>query len=316
MAVIALAIFGYMTLEGWSLADSLYMVVITLSTVGYGEIRPLSPTGRVVTLALIVGGMTALAYGAGAFSRIVVEGELRRVLGRRKMDRQISKLCEHFVICGYGRVGKNVCADLIAEGLEVVVVESDEHVVQQHVSDPVMFVVGDATEDEVLDSAGIRKARGLILALSNEVDNVYVTLLARESFPDLQILARGSTDRGQQRLRAAGADRVVSPERMGARELAQSVLRPTVVEFIKLATAHENIELQIDEQSIGEDSQLVGQTIAACDVRRKFGLIVVGVMTRDGEMSFNPAPEHRIEARSTLVLLGRKTDLQRFASDF
>jgi voltage-gated potassium channel len=303
---------GYMTVEGWGFAESLYMVVITLSTVGFAEVHPLTDAGRAFTVALIAAGVGTFAFVAAAFSRLVVEGELRQVMGRRRMDKEISTLESHFIVCGFGRVGREICRNLLADSVPIVIVDVNESAVDAAGAMNVPFVRGDAVEEDVLEAAGIDRARGLLLTLSNEADNVYVTLLAKERRSDLQIIARSVTDQGERRLLAAGANRVVSPERIGARSMSNTVTRPSTVMFTDVVTAHENLDLQLEEMALSTSSSLVGNTIQECNIRRNFGLIVVGILTPEGAMVFNPTPDYRLEAGATLIILGQRDDLRRF----
>ena len=306
---------GYWLLEpGWSLGESLYMVIITLSTVGFSEVRPLSPSGRVLTGALILTGVAAFGYVAATLSRLIVEGEMRRVLGRRRMERELARLDGHHIVCGYGRVGQEVCEILRSEGVAVAVVDSDAEVTNHAADNGLPAITGDATDEDVLRRAGLERAAGLLLTLSDDADNVYVTLIARDLRPDASVIARSVTAQGERRLYAAGADRVVSPERLGAWRLAQSVVRPTVYEFTEIVAARENLELQLEEQLVDDRSRLVGRTLAETDIRKSFSLIVVAVLDSGRKMLYNPSPDHQISEGSTLILLGRRDDLERFAA--
>jgi voltage-gated potassium channel len=303
---------GYMLVEGWQLFDALYMVIITLSTVGFAETRPLSDAGRALTIALIVTGVGTFAFVAAAFSRLIVEGELRDVLGRRRMDREISALDRHVIVCGFGRVGKEVARNLVADEVPVVIVDVSEEAADAAAELNLPFVRGNAVEEEVLDSAGLDRASGLLLTLSNEADNVYVTLLAKERRRDLTIISRSITEQGERRLRAAGASRVVSPERIGALSMSNTVTRPSTVRFTEVVTTREKFDLQLEEIKLTESSALLGKSIEECNIRRNFGLIVVGILTGEEEMVFNPPPDYRLESGATLIVLGRTQDLRRF----
>lgn len=312
--IVVLGTLGYSMLEGWPLGDSLYMVMITLSTVGFREVHELSGSGRMLTVLLIFTGVASFAYVAANFARLAIEGGLRDLVGRRRMDKEIARLHNHFIVCGFGRVGSEICGNLIAENVRVVVVELDPTVIDTHSAKSAPFVVGDAVEESVLRAAGLDSARGLLLTLSNEADNVYVTLLVKDLRPELLVIARGISEQGERRLLAAGADRVVSPERIGATAMSNSALRPTVVDFAEIATAHHNLELQLEEQQISEASELVGRSIAECGIRQRFGIIVAAVVTAEGEMLFNPEPQYSFEAGATLIILGKREDLARFAT--
>ena len=306
---------GYMVLEGWSFGDSLYMVVITLSTVGFAETRALTAVGKQLTILLILTGVGSLGYVATAFSRLAIEGELRRVAGRRRMDKEIARLKDHFVVCGYGRVGHEVAENLIADGVAVLVIDRDGEALAELSDRGVPFLHGDAVDEHVLRMAGLDHARGLLLTLSHEADNVYVTLTARDLGPaGLTIVARSMTEAGERRLIAAGADRVVSPERIGARSMSNSVTRPTTVQFTDVIMARQNLEVELEELEISAQSRLVGRSIEECHIRRDFGVIVVGILEPEGEMVFNPPPSYQLQAGGTLIILGRREDLGRLVA--
>lgn len=229
------------------------------------------------------------------------------------MEKEIARLHGHYIVCGYGRVGREVCDNLIADGVSLVVVEVDGEAMEGLEARGVPYIRGNAVEEAVLLAAGTARAGGLLLTMSHEADNVYVTLLARDLRPDLTIIARSTTEQGERRLVAAGADRVVSPERIGGRSMSNSVTRPNTVDFTEIVTAHESLELQLEEQAISDASSLVGKSIEECNIRRNFGLIVVGILGPDGDMVFNPAPGYRLEAGSTLIILGERDAVRRFA---
>jgi len=318
MAMLLVVIGGtlsYILVEGWTPFDALYMVVVTLSTVGFAETNPLSPAGRAVTIGLIGVGVATFAFVAAAFSRLVVEGELREVLGRRRMDREISALRDHVIICGFGRVGKEVSRNLISDDVPMVIVDISDSAAEDAAQVDVPFVRGNAVEEDVLEAAGIDRARGLLLTLSNEADNVYVTLLAKERRQDLQIIARSITEQGERRLLAAGASRVVSPERIGALSMSNTVTRPSTVRFTEVVTTREKYDLQLEEIRLTSHSALLGKSIEECNIRRNFGLIVVGILTDAGEMVFNPPPNYQLESGATLIVLGRANDLRQFKSE-
>ncbi len=304
---------GYVLIEDWTVLEAIYMVAITLSTVGFREVHPLSPAGRVLTTGLIFTGVAAFAYVAVSGFRLMLEGELRRVVGRRRMDKEIARLTDHMIVCGFGRVGQEVCRNLVADGVPLVVVEEDDEQIRRLDGQGLPFIRGDATEETTLIAAGLHRARGVLLTLSYEADNVYVTLIAKDSREEILVIARSVSPAGERRLKAAGADRVISPERIGARSMSNSVSRPNAVDFTEIVTARDRLSLEIDEQRISGSSRLVGKTIRECEIRRKYGLIVVGIVTADGETLFNPEPGIKIDADSTLVILGEPDDVRRFA---
>ena len=287
-----------------------------MSTVGYREVQPLSDLGKIVTIGVIGFGLVALMLLGTGVSRLILEGELRRAVGKRKMERDINKLSDHYIVCGYGRVGRVVCGELAKSGVAFVVVDSSEAMGDRIENDGFLFWRGDATEEATLLGAGIERSKGAILALPNEADNVYVTLLAKEIDPDLFVLARSISDHGDRRLKAAGADRVVSPNIIGGYRMAHSVLHPSVVEFIDIVSGNANVEeLEIQAISVPEGSKLTGRTIEEMDIRRRYGLLVVGRQRRDGSVAFNPSPNDAIEAGSMLIVLGHRGDLDRFVDE-
>ncbi len=305
---------AYQQFEGWSLFDSFYMVIITLSTVGYREVFPLGAAGKLITMSIIGFGLASLTLVGASVTRLILEGELQEVVGKRRMERDISRLSNHYIVCGYGRVGRVVCRELRKAGVAFVVVDNDDSMADRIDGDGYLVWHGDATEEETLEAVGMRRSKGLILALPSEADNVYVTLLAKDLCPDCFVLARAISDHGDRRLKAAGADRVVSPNIIGGLRMAHSVLHPSVVEFIDIVSGNADMEeLELQELRVPESAPIAGKTIKESDIRKLYGLMVVGRLKRDGSVAFNPAPTDTIDAGSTLIVLGRRGDLDRFA---
>ncbi len=301
-------IIGYMWLEGWNLLNSFYMVVITLSTVGFMEVLPLSDDGRLFTSLLILGGVGGFAYLIGAFSQLLVEGRLQAILGRRRMQKTIGKLKNHIIVCGYGRIGAIVTKEVLDEGLDVVVIESNPDLISQMEAAGIACIEGDATSDETLKLAGLQNAKTLIAGLSDEAANVYVTLIARQSNINVNIIARGNDTASISRLEFAGADRVVLPHTIGGIRMAQSALRPTVTNFLDIAMRG-NIDLQMEELFVTDASELVGLDLIESKIRPRFNLIIIAIRKGNGEMVFNPGPKEVIEAGDTLLTVGKNTDL-------
>ena len=302
---------GYIAIEGWSLLDALYMTVITVSTVGFKEVLVMSPPGRLFTIGLIIVGVGFIAYSAGSIVQFMVEGQLRSILGRKKVEKEISNLRGHYIICGYGRIGTNICHELAAKPVPFVVVESDQKRCEQLYKEGVLHVEGDATQDETLIRAGIQHARGLVTAVTSDTANVYITLTARGLNPDLFILSRASEEGAEMKLRRAGATKVISPYVMGASRMAQAILRPSVVDFIEIAAAGKNFELQIEESRVAADSSLVNKTLVTSGIRKEFGVIIVGIKKGDGQMLFNPESGTMIEAGDILITLGEQAAVER-----
>jgi voltage-gated potassium channel len=301
---------GYYFIEDdYTLFDALYMTVITLSTIGYGEVHPLSTAGRTFTIVLILGGVATFLYAVGEAVRAVVSGEFREVLGRQRMERSLAQMKDHLIICGYGRMGKLVCQEFTRQRLPFVVVEVNPELLAGFDLEHGIPLNGDAASDEVLKQAGVERARGLITVMSSDADNVYTTMSARLLNKKLFIVARVEDPKAEQKLRRAGANRVVSPYQIGGVRLAQAVLRPTVVDFIELATKTEHLELQIEEARVGPASPLAGATLKDSRIRADLKVIVVAIKKGAGEMVFNPAPETRIEAGDIIVAIGDRKHL-------
>lgn len=312
--IFAIGIVGFMWIEGWDLLSSFYMVIITLSTVGYGEVHPLSPAGRLFAALLIMGGVGGFMYIVASFSQVLLEGRLQVLWGRRRMQKAIGKLENHFIICGYGRIGSVVVHEIRNEGFVPVVIEQNPELIQKMELDGVLCVEGDATDDELLLSVGLRKAKALISALSSEAANVYVTLTARQLCPGLTIIARAGQQAHISRLKLAGADRVVMPHLIGGVRMAQNVLRPTVTNFLEIAMQGK-IDLQMEELVVPKDSDLPGKNLIESRIRPNYNLIIIAIKKRNGEMIFNPGPKEVIQMEDTLLMVGRRTDLQRMHHD-
>ena len=300
---------GYMLLEGWEAFDSLYMTVITISTVGYKEVKPLSDDGKLFTILLIIFGTGTLAYTIGSMFQFMVEGQLRKLLGRKKLQKQIGNLKGHYIICGYGRIGQLVAREFAAKPLPFIVVEQDQERCRRLEEKGYLFVEGDATHDDILEKSGIGQAKGLITAVTSDSANVFITLTARGINPDLYILARASEDRAEIKLMRAGADKVVSPYTIGASRMAQAVLRPSVVDFIDIATGTENLELQLEEIQVSATSALAGKSLINSSIHKELGIIIVGIKKAD-KMFFNPAPTTTIEAGDILITLGEPPSIK------
>ncbi len=304
VAVLAFGTVGYHLIEHWPAFDALYMTVITLATVGFREVHDLSPAGKAFTIVLIVFGAGTIAYAVSNLIRLTVEGQLRQLLGRKKVEKQIARLKDHYILCGYGRIGTLICREFALKPLPFVVVEKDPVLCQRLADEGYLFVEGDATDDTTLEAAGVRRAKGLVTAVTSDTENVYITLTARGLNPNLFILARAGEEGSELKLRRAGASKVISPYIIGATRMAQAILRPSVVDFIEIAAPGHNLEVQLEEQRIAPGSALAGKTLLESNLRREFNIIIVGIKKADGHMVFNPAPETLIEADDTLIVLG------------
>ena len=305
---------GYKVVGGWDLFDALYMTVITITTVGFHEVRPLGPTGRLFTMVLALGGVFTAFYAAAAFIQAVVTGEIRTVFGRQRMESQLAHLDNHLVVCGFGRMGRLVCEEFSAAGLPFVVIDRNPGVLQDFSMPHGIPLGGDATADEVLKQAGVGRARALVSTAASDADNLYIAMSARFLNDDLFIVARAESDGAKRKLLRAGASRVISPYVIGGHRVAQAVLRPNAMDFIELATRSAHLELQIEETELREGSELIGDSLKTSPIKSELGIIIVAIKKPDGKMLFNPGPESMLEGGDVLITLGHRQQLDRLES--
>jgi voltage-gated potassium channel len=304
---------GYYFLEErYSLFDALYMTVITLTTVGYEEVHPpLSRGGRVFTIILLLVGVLTFFYTVTELVRAVISGEIQELLGRHRMARSLAELKNHLIICGYGRMGRHVCREFSQQGLPFVIIDRRPEVLQDFDLPHGIALPGDATSDEVLKRAGVERARALVTVAASDADNLYITLSARLLNDKLFIVARAEGELAEQKLRRAGASRVVTPYAIGGAKVAMAVLRPAVVDFIELATRTEHLDLQIEETRIYAGGKLAGTTLHASRLRQDLGVIVVAIKKANGHLVANPPGDAVMEAGDTLIALGARQSLDR-----
>ena len=308
--IIAFGTLGYMGIEGWNFLDSIYMTVTTLTTVGYREIHELSIKGIIFTIFLIVGGVGVMLYALSTGAKAILEGELKEIFGRKKLEKKIKELSDHYIICGYGRMGRIISKELRAEGVRFVVVEKAPVSLEEN--GDILILLGDATQDHVLKEAGIEKARGLISVLHTDAENLFVVLSARGLNPNLLIVSRAVEEDSEQKLLRAGATKVVSPYHIGGLRMAHTVLKPTVVDFLEFATRSGNIELQMQEIGIQEGSSLVGLTLQECGIGEGLGVIIVAIKQSTGDTRFNPTFRSTVQPGDTLIVLGEVAKLKGF----
>ncbi len=311
LALVLGGMVGFHLLEPLSLFDSLYLTVLTLTTVGYGDVVPQTVAGRTFAMVLVLSGVFTFFYAATAIIRTMVSGELAELLGKRHMERTLSQLGKHVIICGYGRMGRLVCREFSRQKMPFVIVEMSPEHLQDFQLPHGIPLPGDATSDEVLKQAGIERARALVTVMASDADNLYTTMSARLLNAKLFIVARMEDVQSEQKLLRAGANRVVSPYQIGGTRVAQAVLRPTVVDFIELATRTEHIELQLEETRITPLSPLAGSRLADSHIRPDLKVIIVAIKKPNGTMVFNPPPETTIEAGDILVAIGHRENLIR-----
>lgn len=301
---------GYKFLEGMSWFEAFYMTVITLTTVGFGEVKPLSPAGRAFTIGIIIVGVAFFMWMLTSLVEVIVGEEVEHLWGRWKMERRASKMEGHFVICGYGRIGRQVALEFKRRGIPFVVIEQDPEVAQRVREEGITVIEGDATKDEVLEVAGIRRAKGLVAVADSDADNVFIVLSARSLNPDLFIVARSETEEGEDKLRKAGADRVVAPYAIGGRRIAVAALRPAVLEFLDAVMRSDEEEWNLEEVRVERGSELEGRSLREADVRGRTGAIVLAVKTEEGELLTNPSPDRPLRAGDVLITLGTMKQLE------
>ncbi len=299
---------GYMLIEGWNCLDSLYMTIITIASVGFKEVHDLSPNGRIFTIILIISGVGSVAYALATVAKIVLEGEIKEIFGRKRLEKKIKELKNHYIVCGYGRMGKIICRELREKNIKFVAIEKKFDVLEE--KEEILIFEGDATNDEILKEVGIEKAKGLISVLPTDAENLFVVLSARELNPNLFIVARAGEEGSEQKLLRAGADRVVSPYHIGGLRIAHTVLKPAVVDFIEFATKSGNIDLQMEELTVQDGSKLAGLTLDECGIGRELGIIIVAIKKTSGDMKFNPTFRTTIKAGDTLIALGEISKLK------
>ena len=311
IGVIAFGTIGFkLILTGASWFDSFYFTLITLTTIGYSEPPAMTEGARYFTAVLIIMGVGTLTYALSSSAKAVIESELLSTMGKRKMYKDISKLTNHYIICGAGRVGSGVIRDVARSGQEFVVIEGDEAIADRLLAQGHLVLMGDATNDEVLKGAGIERARGIVCAVSSDPDNLYITLTARDLNKKLRIVARANDESAVGRLLKAGADKVVSPAITGSTRMAQMLLRPAVADFIELAMMTERLELEIEQIEIEADSPFINRALKDAGIRSEHGVIVIAIRRAGGEMIFNPAADTIIEHSDALVVIGSHKALE------
>jgi voltage-gated potassium channel len=312
-AILLLGTLGYMAIEGWTALDAVYMTVTTMATVGFGEIHPLSSNGRLFTIGLIILGVGGALYLLTAMMQFVFEGHLGRNLERRRMQRRIESLREHFILCGYGRVGRQVARDFQSAGVPFVLIDVNQASLDTAADEGCLCVRGDAADDETLRRAGIDRARGLVTCVNSDADNIFVTLSARALRSDLFIVARGNNDDAAPKLRRAGADRVVSPYSIGGRQMAMLATRPAAVEFVDRVLGRADVDLLLEDFAIGPGSPLVGKTVRQVGQEIAPGVLILAIR-RQAQLVTQPPAETAVGIGDELVAFGTSAQLRALES--
>lgn len=304
LGLIAFGTIGFKLILGLSFFEAFYFTLQTITTIGFGEPAGMNTRGRVFAVFVILTGVSTIGYALSFAAQAIVESELISTFGKRKMFKDISKLKNHFIVCGAGRIGSGVVRDIERSGHDLVVIESDEALADRMLTQGHLVLMGDATNDEVLKAAGIEHARGLAAAVSSDPDNLYITLTARDLNRNIMIVARANEEFAVDRLKKAGANKVVSPALTGSSRIAQMLLRPAVADFIELATMTERLELEIEQIQIEPRSPFIGRALRDTGIRSDLDIIVIAIRRRDGDMIFNPAADTIIEELDALVVIG------------
>lgn len=301
---------GFVVIEGWSAWDAFYMTLTTVTTIGYREVHELTAAGRAFNIVLIIGGVGTALYTLSVLMALLVEGELHDRWAQRRRERMQNQLTQHFILCGFGRIGSVIADEFRRQRVPFLVIESSAAYVKAATDAGYLALAGDATTEDLLKRAGIERARGLIAAVGTDAENVYIVLTARLLKPDLFVVGRAESEEARRKLLRAGADRVIAPYQIGALQIAQTALRPAVVDFVQLATSSENLELAMEQVKIRGASELAGQSILQSNLRQRFRAIVVAIQRANGHMEFNPSPDTIMNAGDHLVVLGPPESLR------
>jgi voltage-gated potassium channel len=302
---------GFHAIEGYSFFDAFYMTLITVTTVGYQELHPLSHAGRVFNSFLILFGVSAVFFGVGVMTQTIIELELQDRYGKRKKRRMIAALKDHCIVCGFGRVGRNAAYELQRAKAPFIVMDRSEERVERATASGMLAIVSDATRDECLREAGITRALGLIAALPSDAENLFIILSAKSLNPRLNVVTRASEEEAEKKLRRAGADTVFAPYTMAGQRLAQALVRPHVAKFLDFATSHVGPSIVMEQICVAPRTEFTSKTLIDVQSRRDLGIIVLALRKPDGQMLFNPPPETTIGAGDYLIVLGEQQNLER-----
>jgi voltage-gated potassium channel len=310
-ATLAIGTTGFVLIDHYPPFDAFYMTLTTMTTVGYGEVHPLSQAGRVFNSFLIAFGVTTIFIAIGAMTQTIIEWEFGGLLNRRRNKKMIDRLKDHYIICGYGRVGRGAAAALAHANAAFVVVDAEPERVEMAMRTGQLAVAADATRDETLRQVGIERARGLVTALATDADNLFVLLSAKGLNPNLYVASRAAEEGTEEKMRRAGADAVFAPYAITGHRLAQSMLRPHVVQFLDFTTTDVGKDIAIEQVPVDPQSELVMKSIRDIQVGRELGVIVMAIRTGDGQMLFNPPADTALRGGDYLIAMGRQVNLDK-----
>jgi voltage-gated potassium channel len=311
VVVIVVGTVGFVFIEHYPWFEAFYMTLTTITTVGYGEIRPLSHAGRVFNSFLIIFGVSTIFLASGAMTQTIITFELQDRYGKRRQKRMIEKLHDHFIICGYGRVGRHASQEFLRANVPFLIIDLSEDRVEKAMGAGLLAAVADATSDDALRHAGIMRARGLISALPTDAENLFVILSARTLNPGLTVVTRASEEEAEEKLRRAGADTVFTPYSMTGRQLADSLLRPHVVEFMDFGRSNIGPEVTMEQVCVSQGAEITRKTFGQLTELRRSGVIVLAIRKKGGETIFNPPPELEVSGGDFLIVMGERAGLQR-----
>lgn len=311
--IVIIGTLGFKYFEDISLFEALWMTVITVLTVGYGDYTPVTIHGKIFALIIIPFGISLVAYALGTLTAALIEGELSKTFGRKRMERNIKKLEKHYILCGYGRVGQQVALQLLREGVPIVIIEKNKEVIER-LPEHALHIEGDATEDAVLIQAGIEKSMGIITALPMDADNVMISLTAKGLNPNIQVVSRAEKIESEEKLRRAGADKVINPSSIGGRRMALSIIKPISVDYVDTILQSHTEEYRIEDVRMQGTSKILGESVKNTKVREKYGVTIVAIK-RDNDIISNPNPEEVLLVNDILIVFGTTSQLHRFEED-
>ena len=313
LTIFVIGTIGFHFIEGWSLLDSFYASITTLSTVGYGDFAPETAAGKLFAVFIIIFGVGMMFYSLVLVAETFIDARLRSLLGRGKLEKTIEKMHNHYIICGGGRIGFLICRELIAGKMPCLVIDNNPEVIQKAQDEGFICLRGDATQDKVLIKAGIKRAKGIVCVLPSDAENLYVILTAKDLNQKIHIISRSEEEASEHRLLRAGADRVMSPYTLGGVRMAMAILRPAMLDFIEITTRQQSLELRMEEIAICKGSPFITHSLEDSGIRKRYGLIIVAVKKDSGKMIFNPMANYIIAEGDRLIAMGEDENVKQFA---